>query len=73
MFNTDITNIKNIIENKKLFSRAKSIDFISTDAASKDVLDHTDVNILEYVRFYYKENTPTIFNNEGIKLSNSDY
>lgn len=68
---TDITNIKNIIENKKLFSRAKSIDFISTDAASKDVLDHTDVNILEYVRFYYKENTPTIFNNEGIKLSNT--
>jgi len=64
---TDITNIESIIETKKLFSRSMSKEIISTDAASKEVLDHTDNKIKEYVRFYYKEKTPTIFNNEGIK------
>ena len=67
---TDITNLFEIIRTGKLLSRNKAIELGFTDAADHDVLSRTYRYIMDYVRFYYKENTPTIYRNEGIKLNN---
>lgn len=68
---TDFVNFINIMEMGKLLSRnrAKSLGF--TDAADSSVIEKTPDRIKDYVRFYYKEKTPTFYNNEGIKIDNS--
>lgn len=69
---TDFTNFINILDCGKLYSRykTKEIDFL--DAADKAVLGKTDRRVYKYVRFYYKEKTPTFYVNEGIKLEPDD-
>ncbi len=67
---TDITNLVEIIRTGKLLSRNKAMELGFTDAADQYVLSHTYIHIMNYVRFYYKENTPTIYKNEGIKVKN---
>lgn len=69
---TDITNLYKIIKTGKLLSRNRAIELGFTDAADHNVLSHTNYHIMNYVRFFYKEKTPTIYKNEGIKLDNSN-
>ena len=68
---TDFTNFIKIMECGKLYSRnkAKQKDFL--DGAEKTVLMRTDPKTFDYVRLYYKEKTPTTYENEGIKMDNS--
>lgn len=67
---TDLTNFFRIMKNEKLFSRNKAIELGFTDSASQEVLSHTHKYIMDFVRFFYKEKTPTIYKNEGIKVDN---
>ena len=56
---TELSNFEKIITCGKLFSREKAKNFI--DRADPDVIEHTDISILSYCRFYYYFNTPTNF------------
>lgn len=66
---TDFTNLKSIFDCGSLKSRAQcereSLNFL--DAANHDIIEHTKVDIKRCARFYFKELTPTLYNNEGIK------
>lgn len=70
---TDFKNLKSIIEIGCLKSRDEcqnsEIDFL--DAANEDVIEHTKRDIKKCVRFYFKEKTPTLYKNEGIKVDNA--
>ncbi len=71
---TDINNFIKIINSGYLLSReeAKKTGFV--DAADENVITHTlegnKADITHYVRFFYKEKTPTLYCNEGIKINN---
>lgn len=68
---TDFTNLKSIFEsgflNSREFCNNNNINF--TDVADKEIIDHTMMDVKQCVRFYYKEKTPTLYRNEGIKLN----
>lgn len=68
---TDLKNMKSIISCKSLFCRDKVRDMLKNDAADHEVLEHTSLEIMKYVRFFYKERTPTCYINEGIKSQES--
>lgn len=68
---TDFVNFINIMNTGKLLSRNEALKCGFIDAANQSVIDRTPEKVKEYVRFYYKEKTPTIYNNEGIKVDNS--
>lgn len=67
---TDFSNLKTIFKNGYLYSRSKceqdEIDF--KDGANHSVLEKADDYVHKCVRFYYREKTPTLYKNEGIKL-----
>lgn len=67
---TDFSNLKTIFEQGYLFSRKhcenENINFV--DGANHDVLDKAEEHVHNCVRFYYRGNTPTLYDNEGIKL-----
>ncbi|MDO9592633.1 MAG: DarT ssDNA thymidine ADP-ribosyltransferase family protein, partial [Erysipelotrichaceae bacterium] len=67
---TDFSNFINIENIGFLLSRneAKKNGFI--DAAEQSVINKTNPVVMNFVRFYYKEKTPTIYDNEGIKVDN---
>ncbi len=67
---TDISNFINIMKTGNLYSRNKAAALGFTDAADHLVLSHTNKYIMDYVRFFYKEKTPTLYRNEGIKSDN---
>ena len=71
---TDYSNLKSIFKEKSLFSRGycnnNKMNF--KDVADKDVINHTNNEVKRYARFYYKEKTPTLYKNEGIKIDNKD-
>lgn len=68
---TDFTNLKNIFDSGYLYSRndceRNKIEF--KDGANHDVLDKATNDVYESVRFYYRGKSPTLYNNEGVKLS----
>lgn len=68
---TDFLNFLNIIKTGKLLSRTEAQQFSFIDAAEQSVIDKTPEQVKGYVRFYYKEKTPTMYDNEGIKADNS--
>lgn len=68
---TDFINFLDIMKTGKLLSRNKAFKCGFIDAAEQSVIDRTSEKVKEYVRFYYKEKTPTIYDNEGIKVDNS--
>lgn len=68
---TDISNFLEIMKMGKLLSRHRASELGFTDAADQNVLTHTNRYIMDYVRFYYKEKTPTFYRNEGIKVNNA--
>lgn len=65
----DISNVVSILENDELLSRgavtARHADFI--DSASPDIIDQTDDRWKNYVRFYFRPKTPTLYRNEGFR------
>ena len=66
---TDFANLEKIFEEGFLYSRenATKKGAISCDGAQKEIIEKTKDWIKNHVRFYYKECTPTMFANEGIK------
>src|SRR5665213_3437916 len=62
---TDIQNAVGILTDGKLLARSKGA--ITTDIASKQVIDHTDSEWKDYVRFYLRPRTPTQYKNEGFR------
>ncbi len=67
---TDFHNFIKVMEIKKLLSRSKATEIGFVDAANTSIIKHTSDFVKRQVRFYYKEKTPTFFDNEGIKLDN---
>jgi len=69
---TDFTNLENIFRSGYLKSRRLVLSEESSfhNGAENEVIDQTSFNIIDSVRFYYKEKTPTLYNNEGIKVDN---
>lgn len=67
---TDFTNLRNILDSGYLYSRndceRNKIEF--TDGANHEVLDKAANDIHKSVRFYYRGKSPTLYNNEGVKL-----
>lgn len=67
---TDFSNLEQIFKTGFLYSRNQCImnhiKFI--DGANHDVLDKASKNIHDKVRFYYRPKTPTLYDNEGVKL-----
>lgn len=61
---TDLTNAIGILKECKIFSR-NSVGELANENASKDVIEHTSVEVLDYVRFYFRPKTPTQYRNEG--------
>lgn len=67
---TDFSNLESIFKEGFLHSRTycenNGIDFI--DGAEHSVLDKASNYVHDCVRFYYRGKSPTLYNNEGIKL-----
>lgn len=63
MHQTNINNLNNIFKSKKLLSRTM-INFFY-DVANHDVLDHTNQEVKDCVRFYFYPKTPTNYNFEA--------
>lgn len=66
---TDFNNLYSIFECGYLYSRARIEEIITVDGAERSIIDHTPHHVKDSVRFYYKECTPTLFINEGIRNS----
>lgn len=64
---TDFSNLGKIFEKKKLYCRAKAEIMGFLDGAETSIINHTPEKVLNSVRFYFKECTPTLYRNEGIK------
>ncbi|WP_223592402.1 DarT ssDNA thymidine ADP-ribosyltransferase family protein [Neobacillus bataviensis] len=66
---TNFSNLKSIFDSGYLLSRFDCFEngMIFKDGASKDIISKTEREIQKCVRFYYKEQTPTLYVNEGIK------
>lgn len=65
---SDINNIINILKEGKLYSRNLAVKrgLMKNDNANNDIICHTPPEICDYVRFYFRPKTPTLFRNEGI-------
>ena len=65
----DLSNAVSILTSGELLSRgavlAENPDF--SDSASPDVIDQTDQRWKDYVRFYFRPKTPTLYRNEGFR------
>lgn len=72
---TDIENALSIIREGALFSRneAQSRGLMSTDNASPNIIDNTNDEWKDYVRFYFRPKTPTQFRNEGFRPIENRY
>lgn len=69
---TDINNLPSILNSGYLFSRNAMRGKAFHDAANENVIIHTKERVKDYVRFFYKEKTPTLYNNAGIKKGNDN-
>lgn len=67
---TDFTNLKHILDKGFLYSRNDCINncIEFSDGANHEVLDRDINDVHNKVRFYYRAKTPTLYNNEGVKL-----
>lgn len=66
---TNFSNLKSILTTGYLYSRydCSKKGCIFKDAASKDVIHKTELEIKKCVRFYYRDQSYTLYVNEGIK------
>lgn len=65
---SDIQNVVKILNSGKLYSRNKAIELglMANDNANDEVIQHTQNQYKDYVRFYFRPKTPTQYINEGI-------
>ena len=62
---TDVTNVVNILDCGKLYSRNHPKNAMINENAGREIIDNTDSDVLNYVRFYFRPKTPTQYCNEG--------
>lgn len=69
---TDINNAISILKKGSIYSRnsANKNSIMAVDNASKAVIDHTNEDRKDYVRFYFRPKTPTQYINEGVRALN---
>jgi len=70
---TNFTNFIKILKDGKLFSRNSLHKNSFFDSANTEVIGKTKNHYKNYVRLFYKENTPTTYRNIGIKLKLNTY
>lgn len=72
---TDIRNAVSILESEMLYSRirAKELQVMHNDNASRHVIDMTAQDTTSFVRFYFRPLTPTQYHNEGYKHKDLRY
>lgn len=70
---TDIQNAVKVLKSGSLLSRYQVLiadpDF--EDSASPDVIENTQEKWKNYVRFYFRPRTPTLYHNEGFRPTSS--
>jgi hypothetical protein len=66
---TDVHNAARIIQSGSLYSRAEAErkGLMQVDNASPEIIQQTRPGHLEYVRLYFRPQTPTQYRNEGIR------
>lgn len=64
---TDISNAVQIINDGMLFARGNLLNHMYNDNASSEIINITNTDIKNYVRFYFRPKTPTQYHNEGYK------
>lgn len=66
---TNFSNLKSILATGYLYSRydCRENGHVFKDAASKEVIEKTELELKKCVRFYYKNQSYTLYANEGIK------
>ena len=66
---TDILNVLSILRQGEMLSRTKveEAGLLQLDIASPEVIEHTDLNLQDYVRLYFRPCTPTQYRNEGFR------
>ena len=62
---TDVTNVVNILNCGKLYSRNHPENRMINENAGVEILETTNPEVLNYVRFYFRPKTPTQYRNEG--------
>ena len=72
---TDIKNAVSILNAGFLYARreAERQNLIVEDSASSQIIDHTERELTDFVRFYFRPLTPTAYMNEGIRPSHELY
>ena len=65
----DIWNAVSILKTGALLSRnrAEALALMTTDNASREIIDNTEDDLKDYVRLYFRPRTPTQYNNEGFR------
>ncbi|WP_088007683.1 DarT ssDNA thymidine ADP-ribosyltransferase family protein [Indiicoccus explosivorum] len=68
---TDLQNAVSVLQSGFIYSRktAEELGVMKVDNASSEVINHTNENWKNYVRFYFRPKTPTQYRNEGIRGS----
>jgi hypothetical protein len=64
---TDVRNAAKILSDDQILSRASLQSGSFIDVASPIVISHTDREVSDYVRLYFRPRTPTQFRSEGIR------
>jgi hypothetical protein len=69
---TDIHNAVEILKSRHLYCRSEATrrGLMAIDNASQVVIQQTQPEYLDYVRFYFRPRTPTQYRNEGIRPVN---
>lgn len=66
---TDVNNVVSILNDGLLLSRdeleRRALPWV--DAASAEIIEQTDDDLTDYVRFYFRPLTPTAYRNEGFR------
>lgn len=70
---TDILNAVQILSDGRLYSRtqAEQLQKLAVSSGSRQVLGHTDSDIRDCVRFYFRPKTPTQYQVEGVHSAHS--
>lgn len=65
----DLVNAVSILKGQALYSRGGisrgKADWL--DSASPDIIDQTKAELKDFVRFYFRPRTPTLYSNEGFR------
>lgn len=66
---TDLHNVVSILEDGLIYSRARAtvLNSLKVDIADDSVIEGTRDEFKEFVRFYFRPKTPTLFINEGVR------